>query len=173
MASCAEAVDLLRVVGGVIADRCVWTCHARAARRFLHHFPSRLEGKVERKAWEDEGHMHQCSPWDSRAAEWSVTGMLEFAADHPDDPLVVLALDLLKIAGRGWTISRVEEELRHDWVVWTIASAVVLGRSARLSPRGARPTPKEESALRQAERGEEPPPTLRSSEIRVRRKRAA
>ncbi len=131
------ATELLSIVGMFLADPGVWTTHARAARRWRWSRTKTVwwEGASQPKeshAWR----MRSCCPLDSRAAEWSAAGVLELAAEGQHGQDVVDALDLLRTAGRGWAIQRVEEEGGHAWMLWTVAAVVDLGRR-RWSPRRA------------------------------------
>lgn len=136
----ADAIDLLKLVGCVLADRVVWTNRgARAALRWkerkvkssLWAEPTstpaeRAEspessGAKPTTRWEKVG----CRPQDNRAAQWTVMGALEMAADDPDGPEVIRALDLLMEACGGWSVSRVEDVFHHTWILWMLAAAVV------------------------------------------------
>lgn len=168
-----EAVGLLALVGAFIADRCVWTRHARAAQGYRHRrekvYPN---GFVREERWD----LDTMAPTDPRACRWSVLGALELAAEDPDGLDVVFALELLRRAGRGWAISRVEEEEGHTGAVWVLAVAVAKRPGVRLAPR----LPKSEVDLTLVQRAEKDadasaPATMRSSELRLRsrRRRAA
>jgi hypothetical protein len=163
------AIDLLALAGSVVADRVVWTRHARAARRFGHHKEGfNPDGSVRVVA------VHRSAPpTHPKAVQWTVLGALEMAADDPDGKEVVRAIELLRTAARGWHIARVEEQLGHTWAVWTIAVAVARRPGLRLAPR--KQEVRSTSLLprapdREVESG---PDTLRSAERTSRRRRAA
>lgn len=141
----ADARDLLELAGLVIADRLLWTDDAMRSRRYRSEKSASKDVRdPSTLIWSavTSGKQHKaktcCAPKDRRAVEWSVLGAVELAADDPDGLEVVRALDLLLAACRGWTISRVEDALGREWVLWCISTAIVRRPGLRLSPRGER-----------------------------------
>ena len=166
-----DAIELLRLVGSVLADRVVWTRHAMRAERWKrrrHPKPLRWEGAEPPEEWRKIN----CGPLDTRAVEWSVLGALELAGDDPQAPEVVRALDLLLVACRGWTISRVEDA-GHRLILWAIATAVVVRPGRRLAPWGESKSEVDLRSHRERQESSGAPATERSSERASRRRRAA
>jgi hypothetical protein len=178
----AVALELLRLAGSVLADRVVWTNKVRAATRWKEKRqkpilwaddPSLEPAPLELYRWEKVS----CAPTDRRATQWSVMGALEMAAemagDDPNGPEVVRALDLLHASSRGWTISRIEDAMGHKGMLWAIATAVSqpMRRLAPMEP-GSHPVAVDRKPGRDEDSGNGPA-TLRSSELRRRRRHAA
>jgi hypothetical protein len=117
-----EARELLYLAGLLLADSKCWTRDERAARRWtIHRFRNRDSSGKRLRSWSTRA----CAPKDTRAFQWSVMGALELVASEPDGPMVLLALELLRHAGRGHPISRVEAEGGHEGTMWVIATAVL------------------------------------------------
>jgi hypothetical protein len=178
-----EALAVIELAGAVLADRSVWTRHGRAAQGYRHkrarEYPN---GTIRAESWElvqtapvgrdeadEEVRRHLVRP-----CHWTAMGALELASDEPDGPDVVRALRALQEAARGWHIARVEEELGHAWVLWTFAVALAKRPGIRLAPRQGRSEVDLTSLPRRTDPlPESAPATLRSSELRRRRRRAA
>jgi hypothetical protein len=137
----AHAVALISEAAQALTDGDVWTKKSRAARRDS-----------------SRGGDKSCSPHDSRARKWTAVGMIELGAVGLEEEL--LALELLRRAGRGWPIMRVEDARGRTAVIWTMALAVS-APGQRLAPRAVEAMVERRSG--RPDREEAVPDTVRSS----------
>lgn len=114
----AHAILLIIDAARALTDASVWTKKSRAARRASTKKPG------------DKS----CSPHDSRARKWTAIGMIELGAVDVREE--VLALELLRRAGRDWPIQRVEDARGRTAVLWTMALAVS-APGQKLAARGS------------------------------------
>ena len=149
-----DARDLLLLAATVLADRACWTTKAMRARRWRRRVGD---------------HAKSCAdPKDPRASEWSVLGALDLVADEEEARAVIVALDLLLRVARGWSISRVEDE-GHEWMLWLLASALVLPADHPLDPR----RPVDRAVVDHKPRSRESEATVGPSTVRSSQRRQA